>query len=141
MKYFVTPAQWRVMKYFWRTKQPFTIDDLWDAGILHGYRLSCFCLYRMLLKRQIIPYAVTGDHAVQFVGAIESRKAWQERKRRPTAIESMIYDPYIWDFCSLNDYEQDDFIAEIEELLETRRAAYAAEKQNKEDDDKNNAGI
>ncbi len=138
MKFFVTPAQWRVMKYFWQTKRPFTLSELLDAGVLYRYRPARFCLYRMLAKHQIIPYAVTEGHDIQFVGTVASREIWKEKKRRPTMMESMIYDPYMWAFCSMNSYEQDDFIAEMEGLLEARRAARAAEKQSKDDDDKNN---
>lgn len=121
MNFNVTPAQWRVLKYFWRTQQPFTLEKLLAERVLHLYPLAHFCLYRMLVKHQIIPFAVTAKRAIQFVGTTKSRDDWAALKQRPTTMELRMVDPYFLSIWRLNPYEQEEIFAELERLLKEKK--------------------
>ena len=126
MNFFVTPAQWKVLKHFWKTQHPFTLDSLLDNRVLHCHTLAHFCLYRMLAKHQIIPFAVTEDHDIQFVGTVESREVWKEKKRRPSYLERRTQAHSSLALRRLNDYEWSKTYSELDRLLADRRATLIA---------------
>ncbi len=76
MKFFTTPAQRKIIRFYWKNHRPFSPESLLNEKIVRFPRLSRFCLFRMEGKGQIVPLRVENCE-VQYIGSTESKEEWK----------------------------------------------------------------
>ena len=77
MRHFTTPTQWRILKYFWRKQDVFTIDDLVKEGIIHFPALGRLTLWIMEERGQVLSrIAKSGD--TLYIATTVSKQEWKQ---------------------------------------------------------------
>ncbi len=77
MKFFTTPTQRKILRWYWKNHQAFGLEALLRKKIVRLPRLARFYLFRMEEKGQIVPIGIK-DFEVQYIGSTSSKTEWRD---------------------------------------------------------------
>lgn len=73
MRFFRTMAQRKILQWYWRKNEPFSVDTLLKERVLHNRLLGKVSLWAMERKGQIIQPIVEDP---KYVGTTDSSEEW-----------------------------------------------------------------
>lgn len=113
MKFFRTPAQKRILRFFWKNQQPFSTQDLIGAGITRYGRTTAHTLRSMEKAGQI--YSLGQG---LYCGTTDSQEEWawlrQQNKTSPAFL-------IVESGPELNRIEREKLCLAIAEMIEKKR--------------------
>ncbi len=120
MKFFLTPYQRKVLSKYWTDHKPFTLDTLWEDGLLKNIRWDVFQLKRMLRKSQIIGFRDT-DGQIKFVGTTEDKAEFEWiRSTKINPLFDITLSSAFWT-AGMNKYELQKSKNEMTEIIEKKK--------------------
>lgn len=123
MDFWVTPAQWKVLRRYWDTGQPFTEQDLLQAGIAHHLFTAMLCLKSMECKHQIIRF----HDGEPYIATTESQEEWEELKVLNGS--GMMLSSYHSYTAGMNRYEEKEWCKNALETIEAEKAKISARRE------------
>lgn len=116
MMFFRTLAQRRILRYYWATNKPFTVDELIDKKVLHSRLYGKILLSFMKLLGQVLPREVT-DGQKQYIGTTDSQLEWRSIQWDKSILSSPLCLKSV--YTGMNRYEIKKFTRQRLELLLT----------------------
>ncbi len=120
MKFFMTPYQRKILSKYWKEHKLFTLDSLWEDGLLKNIRWDVFQIKRMLKKSQIIGFRDV-DGQIKFIGTTEDKAEyeWVKSTRRKPLFDITSSSAF-WT-AGMNKYEREIARREMAEIIEKKK--------------------
>lgn len=121
MKRLATYTQYKILRYYWTERTPFTVDDLVEKGVLHFSALGGLTLRIMESRGQVLAYG-KWNGKILYIATTESKDEWAYIWRRrcdPLDMRRC----FEGDMRGKNRYERAAMLADLDDLIETYKKA------------------
>ncbi len=125
MRFFTTPGQRRILRYYWAHQAPFSVEELVASNTARCQSLIRFSLWRMTRKGQVL---LQNETKQLYIGTTDSMEEWKHLKKEKLA--ARLYGPgFGAGMEGMNSYEADEWAEEALEIIEAKKAELRARKQ------------
>lgn len=123
MDFWVTPAQWKVLRRYWATGRPITEQDLVQEGLVRHRLTARLCLKIMECKHQIIRF----HNGEPYIATTDSQAEWEELKILNRS--GMMLSSYHSYTAGMNRYEEKEWCKNALETIEAEKAKISARRE------------
>ncbi len=127
MRRFTTLTQWRILKYFWKKQDTFTLDELLGEGIIHHPALGRLTLQIMEARGQVLSRHTTANKR-EYIATTDSKDEWKRIWVRRPSVPWIVVDSGL-NMRGVNKYEHAKTLAELDKIIEDFAKGIEAEKE------------
>ncbi len=121
MKFWTTPAQWRILKTYWVFRKPFTAKSLVNQAVCPSLRSARANLHAMEQKSQVYPIKRQGGKSI-YVATTNSKSEWAALRKEKFSISTRYMISENCFFVGRNRYEIEESAQDFIAIIEKKKA-------------------